>query len=63
MFECSLKKAAERLDVSVSEVSRQIRKLEAENEASAIWREPSGVVPTREAELFLEYHRSCESQF
>ncbi|WP_080413060.1 LysR family transcriptional regulator [Burkholderia ubonensis] len=63
MNERSLRKAAERLDVSVSEVSRQIRKLEAEMQIQLFSREHSGMVPTREAELFLEYHRGCESQF
>ncbi|KWK68747.1 LysR family transcriptional regulator [Burkholderia ubonensis] len=63
MIERSLRKAAERLDISASEVSRQLRKLEAEMKIQLFSREPSGLVPTREAELFLEYHRSCESQF
>ncbi|RQR65600.1 LysR family transcriptional regulator [Burkholderia sp. Bp9125] len=63
MIERSVRKAAERLDMSVSEVSRQIRKLEADMKIQLFSREPSGVVPTREAELFLEYHRGCESQF
>ncbi|KVE37556.1 LysR family transcriptional regulator [Burkholderia sp. BDU5] len=63
MIERSLRKAAERLEMSVSEVSRQIRKLEAELRLQLFNREPSGVMPTREAELYLEYHRGCESQF
>ena len=63
MIERSLRKAAERLDVSVSEVSRQIRKLETAMKLRLFHREPSGVVPTREAELLLEYHRGCDSQF
>ncbi|AJY38436.1 LysR family transcriptional regulator [Burkholderia humptydooensis] len=63
MIERSLRKAAERLEMSVSEVSRQIRKLEGEMKLRLFDREPSGVVPTREAELYLEYRRGCESQF
>ena len=63
MIERSLRKAAERLDVSVSEVSRQIRKLEISMQLQLFSRDHSGVVPTREAELFLEYQRGCASQF
>ncbi|WP_082712018.1 LysR family transcriptional regulator [Burkholderia singularis] len=63
MIERSLRKAAERLEMSVSEISRQIRKLENEMKLQLFERERSGVMPTREAELLLDFYRGCGSQY
>ncbi|WDD90705.1 LysR family transcriptional regulator (plasmid) [Burkholderia sp. FERM BP-3421] len=63
MAERSVRKAADRLAMSVSEVSRQIRKLETETKLHLFDRERSGVKPTEEAKYLLEFQRGCDAQY
>ncbi|KVD96204.1 transcriptional regulator [Burkholderia stagnalis] len=63
MTERSFRKAADRLQVAPSEVSRQIQRLESETGLHLFDRHPSGVVPTEQAECLLRYHRGCEATY
>ncbi|RQR49187.1 LysR family transcriptional regulator [Burkholderia sp. Bp9126] len=63
MTERSFRKAADRLQVAPSEVSRQIQRLESETGLHLFDRHSSGVVPTEQAECLLRYHRGCEATY
>ncbi|WP_254603618.1 LysR family transcriptional regulator [Burkholderia lata] len=63
MTERSFRKAADRLQVAPSEVSRQIQRLESETGLHLFDRHSSGVVATEQAECLLRYHRGCEATY
>ncbi|WP_232439407.1 LysR family transcriptional regulator [Burkholderia ubonensis] len=63
MAERSFRKAADKLQVAPSEVSRQIQRLESETGLHLFDRHISGVVATEQAECLLRYHRGCEATY
>lgn len=58
----SFRAAAEKLDVNVSVIARQIKLLEDEMSVVLFERRGRGVIPTESAELLLEYYRGCLAQ-
>ncbi|RKP47407.1 LysR family transcriptional regulator [Trinickia fusca] len=63
MTEGSIRKAAEKLAVPPSAVSRQIQTLEQETGLTLFERLATGVAPTGAAEHLLDYYRVCMAQW
>jgi len=62
MIEGSIRKAAEKLSVPPSAVSRQIQLLELETDLTLFERLATGVAPTAAADHLLDYYRICMAQ-
>ncbi|WP_244118093.1 LysR family transcriptional regulator [Burkholderia gladioli] len=63
LSERSFRKAADRMQVAASEVSRQIQRLEAQTGLHLFDRGPTGVAPTEQASCLERYRRGCEATY